>query len=359
MNPSGRLTFDRYTLDPAERLLTRDGAPVELSGRYLDALVLLAGEAGSLVSKDRFLDEVWRGVPVTDEALTQCIRTLRRILGDSATAPRFIETVPKHGYRFIAPVVPDAAPAAPVAPAERGWGETLLLGAAGTAGAAVAGIAGGLVYGFASAAQPVLPGTGATSVVVVLMSLCLVTALLGGAGVAFGIALAARLSERRWRWAAAGGALGGLVVGGAVKLLGIDAFDLLFGRAPVGIAGAAEGLLLGASVGLGGYLGDRFAAGSPGRRLAAAVLAGGAGGVVVALTGGRLMAGSLALLAERFPEARFRLDRIAAFAGEDGFGAVSRLLTAGLEGALFGGCLIGAMVLAERRFGERTSPRSG
>ena len=43
-------------------------------------------------------------MPVTDEALTQCIKTLRRQLGDSASSPRFIETVPKHGYRFIAPV---------------------------------------------------------------------------------------------------------------------------------------------------------------------------------------------------------------------------------------------------------------
>ena len=43
-------------------------------------------------------------MPVTDEALTQCIRTLRRKLGDDANRPRFIETVPKHGYRFIAPV---------------------------------------------------------------------------------------------------------------------------------------------------------------------------------------------------------------------------------------------------------------
>ena len=96
--------FEGFELDPANRRLSRDGAPVELNARYLDALVLLAGEQGRLVSKDRFLQEVWRGVPVTDEALTQCIRTLRRQLGDDAANPRFIETVPKHGYRFIAPV---------------------------------------------------------------------------------------------------------------------------------------------------------------------------------------------------------------------------------------------------------------
>ena len=96
--------FDRFTLDPGDRQLRRDDSPVELNARYFDALGLLVGEAGKLVSKDRFLDEVWRGVPVTDEALTQCIKTLRRQLGDDAGDPRFIETVPKHGYRFIAEV---------------------------------------------------------------------------------------------------------------------------------------------------------------------------------------------------------------------------------------------------------------
>jgi DNA-binding winged helix-turn-helix (wHTH) protein len=77
---------------------------VELSARYLDVLILLVKARGALVTKDRFMDEVWRGIPVTDEALTQAIRTLRRTLGDSAIAPRFIQTLPKHGYRFIAPI---------------------------------------------------------------------------------------------------------------------------------------------------------------------------------------------------------------------------------------------------------------
>ena len=74
---SGILRFDRFELDPADRRLSRDGAPVELSARYLDALLLLTSEQGRLVTKDRFHDEVWRGIPVTDEALTQCITTLR------------------------------------------------------------------------------------------------------------------------------------------------------------------------------------------------------------------------------------------------------------------------------------------
>ena len=101
---SGTYAFGEFSLDLGDRRLRRAGEPVELSSRYFDALALLLGEPGKLVSKARFMDEVWRGVPVTDEALTQCIRTLRRQLGDDAASPRFIETVPKHGYRFIAAV---------------------------------------------------------------------------------------------------------------------------------------------------------------------------------------------------------------------------------------------------------------
>src|SRR4028118_144989 len=101
---TGSFRFERFSLDPSDRQLRRDDQPVEVNARYLDALALLVREDGKLVSKDRFLEEVWRGVPVTDEALTQCIKTLRRQLGDEAGRPRFIETVPKHGYRFIAPV---------------------------------------------------------------------------------------------------------------------------------------------------------------------------------------------------------------------------------------------------------------
>jgi len=81
------------------------------------------------------MDEVWRGIPVTDEALTQCIRTLRKQLGDDAARPRFIETVPKHGYRFIATVgssaVGEAAPSAQGVP----WRDTLFLARRGRSGA--------------------------------------------------------------------------------------------------------------------------------------------------------------------------------------------------------------------------------
>lgn len=337
----GVYLFGEFVLDPGERRLTRGGAAVELNARYLDALALLVREAGKLVSKDRFLDEVWRGVPVTDEALTQCIKTLRRALGDDAASPRFIETVPKHGYRFVADIV-DGAEATEEVASRAPWRRILLFGGAGTIGAGVAGAIGGLCYGFAATAQP---GAGAASVLLVLLWLTVAAALMGGAGVSLGIAVA----RRGPAWSIAGGALGGLVVGGAVKLLGLDAFNLLFGRAPDGITGAAEGALLGGAAGLGVWLAGRTA--SFRRGIALAALAGAAGGLAIALLGGRLMGGSLALLADAFPGSRLSLDALGTLFGESGFGPVASAVTATLEGALFAACIAGAMRLARQGTG--------
>src|SRR5687768_3349381 len=112
-----RYQFDSFSLDPSERRLFAGEVPVELNSRYFDALLLLLQYPGMLISKERFLQEVWRGIPVTDEVLTQCIKTLRRQLRDSATQPRLIETIPKHGYRFIAAV--NCVSDSEIAPEER------------------------------------------------------------------------------------------------------------------------------------------------------------------------------------------------------------------------------------------------
>jgi DNA-binding winged helix-turn-helix (wHTH) protein len=344
--------FADFELDGAERQLRRrDGAVVELSGRYLDALTLLVREGGRLVSKDRFMDEVWRGVPVTDEALTQCIRSLRRQLGDEAGRPRFIETVPKHGYRFIAPVEAGTEPMlAPtrVTPTV-GLGRLRLM-AAGTAGAGMAGLVGGIFYGFTAAAQPAGVGVGAASTVVVIALVTLLIALLGGAAVAGGIAALASPDGRPLQQGIAGGALGGLAVGGVVRLIGLDAFNLLLGRAPGGITGPFEGVLLGAAVGTGAWLAFRREPQSPKRAVAAAAGIGGLAGLIATLAGGRLMAGSLDLLAREFPGSRLRLDPLARLLGESEFGWRSAVVTGTLEGALFAGCMVAAMLAAARRW---------
>ena len=193
------------------------------------------------------------------------------------------------------------------------------------------------------------PGLGALSVMLVVVAVTLGVGLVGAAGVSFGIAVGGLAAKRTWYSAVAGGAAGGLVTGAGVRLLGIDAFNLLIGHAPAGITGAAEGMVLGGAVGLGAWLAGPGTAPRTLRRGAGiAALAGGTAGMAIALAGGRLMAGSLDLLARSFPDSRLRLDPIGRLLGEDGFGPVSQVVTGGLEGALFAGGVVGALIIARR-----------
>ncbi len=251
------LEFGDFRLEPAERRLTRDGAVVEVSGRYLDALLLLARQPGELITKDRFMAEVWRGVPVTDEALTQCIRSLRKALGDRAGNPRFIETVPRHGYRFLAEVrvvggaasrCSRAAQKPRTPPRWSPWFDILLLGGAGLAGGAAAGLLGGIGYGMLAATEPP-PGTGAVSIVLVMTCVCLLVGMIGGLGVAGGSALGRMTARGRVMPLMLGGALGGMLVGSLGRLIGLDAFSLLIGSRPLAITGGSEGLIIGAMAG--------------------------------------------------------------------------------------------------------------
>ena len=371
---AGAFFFGDFRFDPVDRSLTRGGERVDLSGRYLDALALLLRERGRLVTKDRFLDEVWHGAPVSDEALTQCIRTLRRQLGDDAARPRFIETVPKHGYRFTAAAewaaeepaaeVPaaeepaaaagaaaetDAAEsgAAPAAARPAEWQGVRRAGIFGALGGAVAGIGGGLLYGLA--ASPAAPGEaiGGISALLVLLAISVSIGFAAGLGVGAGIGAAGLIPGDGGPWSIAGGLVGGLAIGGITKLLGLDAFALLFGRSQIGMTGAAEGALLGAALGLAAWIAAKRQL-SLGPSAAVGALAGGAAGLLVPLLGGHLLGGSLDLLVQRFPDARFRLDSIGALLGENGFGPVSEVATAAIEGALFGLCLAAALALARK-----------
>jgi len=344
---AGRFRFADFTFDPGERRLSRGSERVEVSSRYLDALTLLLRDRGRLVTKDRFMDEVWAGVPVTDEALTQCIRTLRRELGDDAARPRFIETVPKHGYRFIGEAEWSGGGAKPAAPVASSVLPIILrtAGAAGLGGA-IAGIGGGLLYGFVMSRAPD-DGMGTISVLLVLAALNMLLGLTAGFGVGAGIGAARLIPGDRWQWTAAGGMLGGLATGGIARLLGLDGFALLFGHSPVGMTGAAEGALLGAALGFAVWVAIRRRLGVA-RSAAVGGLAGAIAGLFVPLLGGHLLGGSLHLLAHEFPDARLRLDAVGSLVGERGFGPISEALTATIEGGVFGLCLAGALALARR-----------
>jgi DNA-binding winged helix-turn-helix (wHTH) protein len=350
-----RFQFEPFTLDCANRRLLRHGVPVDLNARYFDALALLVREKGTLVSKDRFLEEVWRGVPVTDEALTQCIRVLRRQLGDSATRPRFIETAPKHGYRFIAPVQRKVAAPAASPVRHHPWMDVVQLGAAGTLGGAFAGLVGGLIYGLVAASQPVAQGTGAMSMVLVMMFVTMLVALVGGAGVSFGLAAGEYAPARRREWMILGAAAGGMFIGAFVKMLSGDAFRLLLGSAPADMTGASEGALLGMAIGLGYWIASKIALR---RALAATAILCGLAGSIVPLIGGRLLGGSLASLGESFPRSLLHMERLGALFGEADFGLRTQIVTGALEGALFGSCVVCAIVLG-RRIQARSNEPAG
>jgi hypothetical protein len=304
----------------------------------MDVLILLVRAEGALVTKDRFMDEVWRGVPVTDEALTQAIRTLRKALGDSAAAPRFIETAPKHGYRFVAPLS-RATPAteAPAHPTTLFRYSFMRQTFAGAAGALLAGTLVGLLYGFMGAAQAV--GGGAVSLLLVVVLVSAFSAGAAGIGIAAGITLSRAIRSQGWKWRVAGGALGGVTLGALGNMIGRDAFRLLFGHAVGPFTGAMEGFIVGAATGLALFLVQqqiRYASGL------AAVL-GAASGLIVVLLDGRMMAGSLQALVSAFPSSQFRLDEVGHMLGEPGFGWTARMVTAAFEGAVFVLALVRAM----------------
>lgn len=107
--------FGEVEVDAAGREVRRAGERVPLEPKALDVLLLLLAEAGRVVDKRRLLKDVWADVHVTDASLARAITQVRRALGDDIRAPRFVETVPTRGYRFIGRL--EDAPAA-----ERGRG---------------------------------------------------------------------------------------------------------------------------------------------------------------------------------------------------------------------------------------------
>ena len=104
------LRFDRFTLDRARGRLQADGVDVELRPKSFEVLRQLIENAGRLMSKDELARVVWPNVVVTDDSLVQCIHDVRKVLGDEDQ--RFIKTVPRRGYMFVANVDVDLGAAA-------------------------------------------------------------------------------------------------------------------------------------------------------------------------------------------------------------------------------------------------------
>ena len=96
--------FGPFRLNPAERLLLRDQAQVRLPPKAFDALLVLVENRGHLLEKDELLRKVWPDTFVEESNLAQNISVLRKALQDGEDGPRYIETVPTRGYRFVADV---------------------------------------------------------------------------------------------------------------------------------------------------------------------------------------------------------------------------------------------------------------
>ncbi len=140
MNPNGRKTdalrFGIFELDPTGCELRKSGVLIKLQSQQLQLLMLLAGRPGEVVSRDEIRRALWDSQTFVDfdQSINFCVNKVREALGDNPQSPQYIETVPRKGYRFIAPIFEsgpsaeaETPPIVQAVPAARGW---LLIGVA-------------------------------------------------------------------------------------------------------------------------------------------------------------------------------------------------------------------------------------
>ena len=122
MNQSGNFPppfrLNQWLVQPALNRISGPAGDVQIEPLVMRVLLVLAEEPGEVVTRLRLLDEVWGDAVVGEEILTRAVSELRRVFGDSARKPDYIETIRHHGYRLIAEVRPDTA--VPVAPESGG-----------------------------------------------------------------------------------------------------------------------------------------------------------------------------------------------------------------------------------------------
>lgn len=459
-----RYRFSDFTLSPRKRLLLRGGRELPLIPRYFDLLVFLVERRNEAVHRRDIFDRVWSEVIVSDSALSQAIRTLRRTLGDDPREPRFIRTVSRHGYRFVFPEVfededPETPPLQePGAPAgvtvtdtasdpfeplldrvtrsasspeeeedrreaaellhalgteealrrlgtrpghaiarallrDARWDspkatEVPVLGApapiavareliafrlrragraiamrwaGGSAGGGVAGVAAGTIGGLLLSA---LPGSSPPpAVIAVLAVIGAGCGALGGAGVAAGLSLAeATARSRRNPALVCGAAFGGMLAGGAVQLLSGWLLAALVGvRFESG--GALEGLVIGATAGLGYAIATSrirggLAAPKGRHRLYVAALTAvccGIGALALTLSGRPLVGGTVHAIARAARGSQITLSPLGNLVGEPELGPISQALLGFGEGSIFG---LGLALGLTRRSFSGTSHRT-
>src|SRR5262245_24040777 len=107
----GAIIFDAFRLDPRSGELWKGNSELKLTPRAAAVPVLLADRAQQIVTKQELFARIWNGKATGDEALTSCIRELRRVLGDNSRRPRYIETRHRRGYRLAVPARAEGAEA--------------------------------------------------------------------------------------------------------------------------------------------------------------------------------------------------------------------------------------------------------
>ena len=120
MNPSPKpvYSFGPFRYDCAQRLLFRNGETVPLAPKVSDTLRVLLERHGAVVEKSELMREIWPDTTVEEIGLARNISQLRKALGDESDADRYIETLPKRGYRLVGEVTQDGPESASLAPAQ-------------------------------------------------------------------------------------------------------------------------------------------------------------------------------------------------------------------------------------------------
>ena len=108
-----RVRFGPFVLDRRSQRLLRDGSPVEITQRALAVLDALVSQPGEVVSREDLVARVWPRTVVTDAAVAKRVQEVRGALGDDHRAPRFIETIPRRGFRFVGSLAPESDGAPP------------------------------------------------------------------------------------------------------------------------------------------------------------------------------------------------------------------------------------------------------
>jgi len=359
-----RYHFDEFVLSPRRRLLLRGGSEIPLIPRYFDLLVFLVERRREAVHRRDIFDRVWSDVIVSDSALSQAIRTIRRALDDDPKEPRFIRTVSRHGYRFVYADVREeeenasegdgpikvAEAAAPARNTETSRQLDLrpphVLALARWEGASLGGGLAGLVAGaIGGLILAAIPGSDASFALAPVLALIgAACGAAGGAGVGAGLA-AAEAAPPSWRRAAmvVAGGIGGNVIGTAAQFLARWSLDALVGLR-VEITGSFQGLVIGAAAGLGFGLAtsvNETWLGGPlgGRRLrVAAVTAAvcGAAALLLAIAGQPLVGGTIHAIATATSGSHAALTPLGRLIGEPDFGPVSRAIIGTGEAVVFG-----------------------